>query len=73
MPPHDTEHDALSPIPPESARRAGLPDDTSHTEHGAVSTEFDAGTGRRVKTGVVIAAGFRGPGSRASRPDGGMV
>jgi RND family efflux transporter MFP subunit len=33
-----------------------IPDDTSMSEHQAVSTGFDPGTGRRVKTGVVIAA-----------------
>ena len=35
-----------------------LPDDTSRTEHDAVSTEFDPGTARRMKTGVVVAAGL---------------
>ena len=35
-----------------------FPDDTARTEHDAVSTEFDSGTGRRVKTGAAMAAGF---------------
>lgn len=37
--------------PPESE----IPDDTSRTEHDAVSTDFDAATARRVKRGVLIA------------------
>jgi RND family efflux transporter MFP subunit len=42
MQPHDTERDEL-------------PDDTSRTEHAAISTEFDPGTARRVKAWVGIA------------------
>jgi len=33
-----------------------LPDDVSRTEHGAVSTDFDPETGRRLKKGVIVAA-----------------
>jgi RND family efflux transporter MFP subunit len=33
-----------------------LPDDVSRTEHGAVSTDFDPDTGRRLKKGVIVAA-----------------
>jgi membrane fusion protein, multidrug efflux system len=45
---------------PDSDPRAAeeLPDDTSRTEQGRVSTEFDASTGRSVKKAAVIAAGF---------------
>jgi len=35
-----------------------VPDDTARSEEGAVSTEFRPGTERRMKTGVVIAAGL---------------
>jgi RND family efflux transporter MFP subunit len=35
-----------------------LPDDTSRTESGAVSTEFQPGTGRTLKIGAGIAAGI---------------
>jgi RND family efflux transporter MFP subunit len=36
---------------------AELPDDTSRTEGGSVSTEFQPGTGRKLKIGAGIAAG----------------
>ena len=58
MQPPDPEHDVNAPIHPERAPRAELPDDTSRAESGAVSTEFEPGTGRRMTTGVIIAAGF---------------
>ena len=45
MQPHDTE-------------RSELPDDTSRTENGPVSTDFEPGTGRRLKRGAAIAAAF---------------
>ena len=35
-----------------------LPDDTSRTEGGAVSTEFQPGTGRTLKIGASVAAGI---------------
>ena len=46
--------------PPDSDPRAAeeLPDDTSRTEQGRVSTEFDPATERSVKKAAVIAAGF---------------
>jgi len=45
--------------PPDPTPAAGekVPDDTSRTEQGMVSTEFHADTGRRVQRGAVIAAG----------------
>jgi RND family efflux transporter MFP subunit len=43
----------MQPHDPES-----LPDDTSRTEGGAVSTEFQPGTGRALKLGAGIAAGI---------------
>src|SRR6202790_3421979 len=47
MQPHDPE----DPSP-----RAAIPDDTSRTEHDAVSTDFEPGTGRTLKLGAGIAA-----------------
>jgi RND family efflux transporter MFP subunit len=44
--------------PHDGAPPTELPDDVSRTEEGAVSTEFDADTGRRLKTGAAIAAGL---------------
>ncbi len=44
--------------PHDGAPPAELPDDVSRTEEGAVSTEFDPDTGRRLKTGAAIAAGL---------------
>jgi RND family efflux transporter MFP subunit len=44
--------------PHDGAPPAELPDDVSRTEEGAVSTEFEADTGRRLKTGAAIAAGL---------------
>jgi len=41
MPLHDNEHNVPSPTPPEIARRAEFPDDTSRREPDTVSTEFD--------------------------------
>jgi RND family efflux transporter MFP subunit len=58
MQPHDTEPNPLSPTPQKSTRATELPDDTSRREQDAVSTEFDPGTARRVRTGVVIGAGL---------------
>jgi len=40
-------------MPPHESR---FPDDAARTEQGAVSTQFDPHTGRRLKTGAVIAA-----------------
>jgi len=64
MQPPDPEHGANAPIQQglapraERAERGELPDDTSRSENGPISTEFEPGTGRRMTTGVVIAAGF---------------
>src|SRR6202171_4030108 len=58
MQPPDPEHNVNAPIHQERAHRDELPDDTSRAESGAVSTEFEPGTGRRMTTGVVIVAGF---------------
>jgi RND family efflux transporter MFP subunit len=58
MQPPDPEHRLDPPPPAERTHRDELPDDTSRTENVAVSTEFEPGTARRMKTGVVVAAGF---------------
>ena len=55
MQPHDPVDLAPSPSPGE-ARRVELPDDTSRTEHDAVATDFEPGTGRTLKIGAGIAA-----------------
>ena len=57
MQPPDSEH-SLPPSSPEGTSRweEELPDDTSCTEHGTVSTQFDQDTGRRLKRGAVVAA-----------------
>ena len=46
----------MQPPDPPPAAGEKLPDDTSRTEQGMVSTEFHADTGRRVQRGAVIAA-----------------
>ena len=58
MHPHDSEHDPLPPARKAAAHRDELPDDTSRTESGAVSMEFEPNTARRTKVGTLIAAGF---------------
>jgi RND family efflux transporter MFP subunit len=58
MQPPESEHGANAPNRAEPAHRAEIPDDTSRTEHGAVSTEFEPGTGRRLTAGVLVGAGF---------------
>src|ERR1700726_3396579 len=58
MRPSDPEHSLNAPAHEARAPRSELPDDTSRTEIGTVSTEFEPGTGRRMTTVVVIAAGF---------------
>src|SRR5260370_16535218 len=58
MQPPDPEHSVNAAIHQGRAPREELPDDTSRAEIGAVSTEFEPGTGRRMTTGVVIAVGF---------------
>src|SRR5450631_3830945 len=58
MQPPDPEHGVNAPIHKERVHPDELPDDTSRAENCAVSTEFEPGTGRRMTTGVVIAAGF---------------
>jgi RND family efflux transporter MFP subunit len=44
------------PSDPDPVAGEELPDDTSRTEQGMVSTEFDPDTGRRVKKGALLAA-----------------
>jgi RND family efflux transporter MFP subunit len=56
MQPHDPEHDSQPPMPKDGAPRSELPDDTSRTENDPVSTDFEPGTGRRLKMGAAIAA-----------------
>jgi RND family efflux transporter MFP subunit len=51
-------HDPEPHSPEEASLPAELPDDTSRTEDGAVSTEFEPGTGRTLKIGAGIAAGI---------------
>lgn len=59
MQPHDPEHATRPPNPPDDGRRhAEIPDDTALSEQGRVSTQFDPGTGRRLKTAAAIAAGL---------------
>ncbi len=56
MQPHDEEPFLKSVDPSETLRREELPDDTSRTEDGLVSTEFRADTGRSLKIGAGLAA-----------------
>lgn len=56
MQPHDKEPFLNSVNPSETLPREELPDDTSRTEDGFVSTEFRADTGRSLKIGAGIAA-----------------
>src|ERR1022692_1168460 len=60
MQPHDPEHATRPPNPPDDGRRdvhhVEIPDDTALSEQGRVSTQFDPGTGRRLKTAAAIAA-----------------
>jgi RND family efflux transporter MFP subunit len=53
MQPPDPDDRAPSPS---AAPRSELPDDTSRTEHTAVATDFEPGTGRTLKIGAGIAA-----------------
>jgi RND family efflux transporter MFP subunit len=55
MQPHDPDDRAPSPSAG-AAPRTELPDDTSRTEHRAVATDFEPGTGRTLKIGAGIAA-----------------
>lgn len=55
MQPHDPDDRAPSPSPG-AAPCSELPDDTSRTEHRAVATDFEPGTGRTLKIGAGIAA-----------------
>src|ERR1700676_507783 len=56
MQPHDPDDLAPVPAPSKAAPRAELPDDTSRSEHDAVSTDFEPGTARTLKIGAGIAA-----------------
>jgi len=58
MQPPDPEHPPLAPFHSGQAHREELPDDTSRTEHHAVSTDFEPGTARRMKIGAAIGAGL---------------
>ena len=58
MQPHDPKPLSSSSRPGEDPPPVELPDDTSRTESGAVSTEFKTGTGRNLKIGAGIAAGI---------------
>jgi RND family efflux transporter MFP subunit len=53
---HDPERPLTAPLRSEDASRSDFPDEISRTEADLVSTEFSPDTGRRTKTGVVIAA-----------------
>jgi len=55
MQPHDPDDRAPSPSAG-AAPRTELPDDTSRTEHRAVATDFEPGTGRTLKIAAGIAA-----------------
>src|SRR5580692_3803531 len=55
MQPHDPDDRAATPAAG-AAPHTELPDDTSRTEHDAVSTDFEPGTGRTLKLGAGIAA-----------------
>src|SRR5579863_807060 len=57
MQPHDPEP-LQSNSSEESSTPVELPDDTSRTEAGLVSIEFQPGTGRTLKVGAGIAAGI---------------
>ncbi len=52
--------DAQRPLTPvhstEGPAPESLPDDVSRTEQGTVSTDFEPGTGRRIKKAVIVAA-----------------
>src|ERR1700680_1403090 len=56
MQPRDPDDLAPLPSPGEAPPRSESPDDTSRTEHTAVSTDFTPGTGRTLKIGAGIAA-----------------
>jgi RND family efflux transporter MFP subunit len=58
MQPHDTAQSSRPPAPKDGAARSELPDDTSRTENEPVATDFEPGTGRRLKRGAAIAAAF---------------
>ena len=56
MQPHDLQHLPATAQSSEGREPEILPDDVSRTEHGAVSTDFDPDTGRRMKKGLLVAA-----------------
>jgi RND family efflux transporter MFP subunit len=58
MRPPDSEAPLQTAKPAEHAPLDESPDDTSRSEHDRVSTEFTPGTARRLKVGVLIAAGL---------------
>ena len=50
--------DEQQSTPPTSISHPEMPDDTSRTEHGSVSTKFQPGTDRILKRGALTAAGI---------------
>ena len=58
MQPHDPEPLPSNSRSDEGAPHAEMPDDTSRTEGGGCSTEFQPGTGRTLKIGAGVAAGI---------------
>jgi RND family efflux transporter MFP subunit len=58
MQPHDQEHSASQSPLSHDPSHSRYPDEVSRTERDEVSTRFDPETGRRIKTGVGIAAAF---------------
>jgi RND family efflux transporter MFP subunit len=58
MLPHDPENPVNRPRLADDPSGSEYPDEISRTENDQVSTGFSADTGRRTKTGVVVAAAF---------------
>jgi RND family efflux transporter MFP subunit len=56
MQPHDPQNAGTPSHLSDHPSRGKFPDDVSRAEHDEVSTSFDPATGRRTKTGVVVAA-----------------
>ena len=58
MPPPEPDDDVRAAKQPKPTLGEESPDDVSRSEHHRVSTEFEPGTARRIKVGVLICAGF---------------
>ena len=56
MPAHDPEHNPAAPFPGEEPPRSTFPEEVARTAQGSVSTDFEPGTGPRLKRGAAIAA-----------------